>query len=180
MDQCDADGVYWLHDLDWGNVPSWLTALTALIAATIALATYGINSRTRRDAVKQARESQAVLVSAWSRQGETVTFRNASSATIYNAVATGVDIHHNTMDARQEVQQGEMGGRASVSVLGPGETVDISIVQWGGGAMGRREDFELAFTDNAGRHWVKPARAQLRELDQQPQEHYGFRRPYPW
>ena len=43
-----------------------------------------------------------------------------------------------------------------------------------------RARIEIAFTDAAGRHWVRRIDGRLEKLKQSPIVHYGLTRPLPW
>jgi hypothetical protein len=64
--------------------------------------------------------------------------------------------------------------RALIQVLPPGKF-------WLGGVDADRVEYttgvELAFTDNAGRHWIRSASGELRENDRDAIAHYGIE---PW
>lgn len=53
-------------------------------------------------------------------------------------------------------------------------------LSWGGGAMHSRPGVEIAFTDGAGRHWIRRASGKLESSSKDAVEHYGLPMPGVW
>lgn len=158
---------------------AWVSEVAAVAGAVVALSTFVIYVRVYRRDVNDRRQRQAELISAWA-SGPDVIFKNASTAPVYHVIATAVDVRGPAKDARKHVGQGLETSRAYCDPLLPGQERKVPFRAWGGGGAGRREDVEIAFTDNVGRHWCKPRAGELRRLRVAPLRYYGFGEPIGW
>jgi hypothetical protein len=166
--------------IDFGDLPTWLTAMTAVLAAIIGLRTYRGRTQDRKKELERDLRRQATTISAWISREAFVTFKNASTAPAYELVATCVNVASGDSDGRSEVPQGRLYRRTGLRILAPGESQECAIPDWGGGVPARRDSIELAFTDSNGTHWVRTGRGRLVEICANPLDYYGFRNPYPW
>ncbi|MEU6563909.1 hypothetical protein [Nocardia nova] len=77
-----------MSNLDWGAVPAWISAVSAVSALITALGALVYARRTWNKAAEEARRKQAELVAAWVQDGSGADFRccvrNASDLPIYD------------------------------------------------------------------------------------------------
>lgn len=60
----------------------------------------------------------------------------------------------------------------------PGRTT--AYLPWGGGDMYKRPGVEIAFTDSAGRHWIRRGDGKLESSKKDAIDHYGLPMPGVW
>lgn len=189
-----------LDDVDW---PAWFGAIGTVGAFCVLIVQVTAERRLRksaeRDALAHAERSQAQGVSAWyagedgrrlqsspdasedevlGRVPQTrVALHNASEEPVYEAVVWLVFIQGAAPKTGEEWSQLQTATpyRTILGVIPPGRwTVRFD---GGWGAMTARPGAEVAFTDRAGRHWVRRSQGQLERLPRDAVEHYGIARP---
>jgi hypothetical protein len=150
-----------LLTLDWGDVPTWVGALTTLGALIAAGALVKVelrrDRRTEREAQQrrdgQARAEQADLVAAWKDQKDSdswATIRNGSELPVYDVE---LELFETTGTVRQYTVE--------VGVVPPSDHMDIWVVQNSVGtdvhSPGRPREFavSITFRDTAGREWKR-------------------------
>lgn len=164
---------------NWGDVPTWLSAMAtvlalgfAAVAALAAQRVYRIESERDRISAEARREqeaflrrSQAALVSAWWgwRAGESggrsdrwgAFVRNASETPVYQTSLTVVDIHDPDVSERFELPIVPPGAEpafhpSSLTLQDGQHRVDYRV--------------EITFTDSAGGRWIRDQQGRLSEL----------------
>lgn len=157
-----------LGRIDWGDVPTWLSTVTSLLALTFAALAVVVARRTfriesERDRVTalardadeaRARQLQASAVSAWwgqrSPDGRWGLFvRNASQTPVYQSHLTIVE------DAEPDLST-----RVRLAVVVPSDTPTFHP---GPGDAGDRR-VAMTFTDAAGVRWLRDRYGRLTEL----------------
>jgi maltose-binding protein MalE len=154
--------------VDWSDVPSWVSAVSALFALVFAAAALVVSRRNfliesardrvdeaaRREQESFARRAQAARVSAWwetDRTGRVGVFvRNASNAPVYQAHLTVLSLDGRSPTAKIHNQ-----------VLPPGDEARFFPVPAGAGDSLR---VQLCFTDAAGVRWMRSPYGRLTEL----------------
>jgi arabinogalactan oligomer / maltooligosaccharide transport system substrate-binding protein len=167
--------------VQWGDVPSWFSALVTLAALVFAVVAVVVSRRTfrlesDRDLVNAAarQRSQAALVSAWWAKEEghqdrprghswAVHLRNASDAPVYKAHLTVMGMGEH---ARRKALE--------LSVVPPTQAPAIHAVEIPGAEEDKEHDslghplseyrVSLRFTDATGVRWIRDEYGSLREL----------------
>ena len=179
------DVVQDLRDAAWTGVGAVATAF-AVIVALGAL----IVDRRGRDA--DQRVAQARTVSGWvtgTRSGRpetpygsaipgntATTVVNSSTEPVYGVIVWLV-IYPAPLTGEELVPRVDM-PPATIGVLPPGR-YRVHLPEFAAG-MHRRPMVEIAFTDSAGRHWVRRWDGRLASLSRTPREHYGLPEPQNW
>jgi hypothetical protein len=158
------------------NLSTDIAVLAAVFAGWQGART-GSQARTARKAFNAQQQAQAEAISAWDTLTQ-VTFCNTSGAPAYHCIATLVNLRHESPKPVAKYRQ--EANRAYCDPLLPGERRLVTYKDHGGMFPGARFGVELAFTDNAGRHWLKPARGPLHRINESPLEHYGLTEPIDW
>jgi arabinogalactan oligomer / maltooligosaccharide transport system substrate-binding protein len=175
--------------LQWGDVPSWLSAgvtlaalVFAVVAVVVARRTYRlesgrdlVNAEARQQQDLFVRRSQAALVSAWWAKEDghqdrprdpswAVHLRNASDAPVYKAHLTVMGMGEH---ARRKALE--------LSVVPPTQAPTIHAVKIPTARGDRERDslghplseyrVSLRFTDSAGVRWIRDEYGSLRELE---------------
>ncbi len=157
----------------------WLTAYGTLLLFVVALAVWASDLWAKRRA---SAWDQAEQISAW-EEGEldtegpnaVVALLNESRNPVYHVVVTLVLMQGSgARDGRQAPE----GYQRHLRVLPPGKLYTLTRGDYGG--MSRRPAVEVAFTDQAGRHWLRNGEGALRRLKTSPEDHYGLDRPIAW
>lgn len=184
--------------LSWGDVPTWLAAIGTVGALIAAFIQIGTERRLRhdRELKEQARLISAITGPALrdaEAQAEAeaggpgwlggvpagvartaIDLINGSPEPVYRIVAGVVFVQGGaprSMEAffRTTTTQKPM---TTASVLPPSGTYRVWVhgfwLNAGGGGMGGRSAAEVAFTDRAGKHWIRRATGQLEELPEDP------------
>lgn len=142
-----------VHAIDWGDVPTWISAITtlgALVAAGVIV--YLEVRRDRRAAEQRAREDQANSVAAWhstETDGHHILVRNGSTLPVYRVVVGVVHNRGVTHEAVRMIPPGDF------RIPFPEEIED-----WP-----PHTDLRLWFTDTAGRSWRRRADGRLRQVE---------------
>lgn len=156
--------------------------------------------RVRDEANIEKRLGQARRISAWSvpldgdlppefrylehvNDPRQVNLTNSSTEAVYNVVAYLVWMQGAAPRTAEEIAKYSEGHRmrAIVQVLPPGNYKLVlpgpsNHPMQGQGHLG----LEIAFTDGAGRHWIRRAASgALKSLDTDPITHFGINRPLP-
>jgi len=163
---------------------AWSTfwqAIGTVAAVVVALGAvvFDVISRWR-----EGRRRQAELVAGWfdssSIQGDTspIVLVNSSRVPVYEVVVSLVLIQGaGPREGRQ--LSGEMSSyRVVVDTLPPGTWMTEMEGGWGG--MSRWPGVEVAFTDVAGRHWVRTADGAMRRLRVAPHTWYNIDPPFSY
>jgi hypothetical protein len=140
-----------VHEIDWGDVPTWLATAFAGIAAVFAYRAIALE-------FGRERQAQASKVGVWSVDGEGETephfaLRNASELPVYE---TSVYVFDEDFDETLvPVLQVFLGALAP----------SLEPVVWptAAGEPSRRYRYGVAFTDAAGKAWHRDATGRLRE-----------------
>jgi hypothetical protein len=188
--------------LSWGDVPTWLAAIGTVGALVTAFIQIGTERRLRheRELKEQARLISAITGPAL-RDAEAraeaeaggpgwiggvpagiartaIDLINGSPEPVYRIVAGVVFVQGGaprTLEAffRTTTTQKPM---TTASVLPPSGTYRVWVhgfwLNAGGGGMGGRSAAEVAFTDRAGKHWIRRATGQLEELPEDPIDYF--------
>lgn len=173
----------------WAGVGSFATLL-ALVVALGALV-LDRRERTRAERMRQARQVSA-WIDGWQASapetdygGPTSGFTNgvllnASDVPVYRLIAWLV-LYPGAPGTGEEVARGvgRGGGRPTmVGVLPPGQ-FRIYLPEFTPGMM-KQPAVEIAFTDSAGRHWIRRQDGVLKEIRKAPAYHYGLGEPLDW
>jgi hypothetical protein len=174
----------------WTAVGAFGAVLAAVgTIAAFAIAFYQIFSE-RRARRKDDRTAQARRISGWidgtlpdpsdaaAPLASPATLLNASDEPVYRVIAWLVLVQGAGPQTGEEMQQMAPFSPAMLAILPPGRYVVRLPGDWGG--MFRRPGVEVAFTDAAGRHWIRRATGRLEEIPNDPVEHYGVDRPVSW
>jgi hypothetical protein len=173
----------------WAGVGSFATLLAVIVA--LGALVLDRRERTRSERMRQARQ-----VSGWvewwqSSEPETddhgpihgftrATLLNASDVPVYRVIAWLV-LYPGAPGTGEEVARGiEHGGDGptTIGVLPPG-SYKIDLPEFAPGMM-KRPVIEVAFTDSAGRHWIRRQDGALKEIKKAPAYHYGLGEPLDW
>jgi hypothetical protein len=168
-------------DVHWAPIGTWLGALGTFAAVTIAL----VNSqRAERVRLEDERMLQARRAAAWMWSERVISgmdrviIENGSKQPLHEVVLTIVVLHGSGPHLGEEMWSGQFdpvpGG--IVTPLPPGRW-KIDVPPYSGG-MNKVPAVEMAFTDQAGRHWIRRAHGQLEEIPLDPITHYGIHRPF--
>jgi hypothetical protein len=175
--------------MDWTAVGS-IGTLLAFVVAFYAIV------RDSRGRAKAARRHQAEQVSAWidytsygckSPRGTNAIVLNGSGQPVYRGIIWLVRLQGGGGPATGEEMArwieshpdaSERGGPETLSVLPPGMSV-ACLPDWEGG-MSAMPGVEIAFTDAAGRHWIRRAEGGLENVSKEPAVHYGIGLPQSW
>jgi hypothetical protein len=146
--------------LDWGDVPTWIGAITTLCALLAAAYLVAIEvRRDRREADRQDRAEQADKVAAWfdDASGQ-LLLRNGSSLPIYNVLITIFP------------ESPELATIQPEGAVPPGDT----LLAYPPMVMNSftETSLRLMFTDTAGRSWERSFNGRLRRL---PNEYGRFK-----
>lgn len=179
----------------WAAFSAIATALAAVATvAAFGLAFYQIITelRARRE---DERMRQARRISSWvggmlradrhddaqsfaeGAEPTAATLLNASDEPVYRLVAWLVLVQGAGPRTGEEAVQSDM-RPAALSILPPGRYVIALPGGWGG--MSARAGIEIAFTDAAGRHWIRRALGQLQAVPADAVAHYGLEQPVNW
>jgi hypothetical protein len=189
--------------LSWGDVPTWLAAIGTVGALIAAFIQIGTERRLRheRELKEQARLIAAITGPAL-RDSEAEAEReaggpgwiggvpagvartaidliNGSPEPVYRIVA-GVVFVQGTAPRTMEDLLGHSSQESpmtTASVLPPSGTYRVWVrgyrLHAAGGGLGGRSAAEVAFTDRAGKPWIRRATGQLEELPEDPIEYFG-------
>lgn len=167
-----------------GDLAGWVTAVGtvgSLAALTVA------RIRDRAEARDQHRRAQAQLISGWYGGTERRTREiapdqappskmyvlNRSDAPVYRVVVTLAFLSGTPPKTGEEWvrQAGSMPFGKAFGSVPPGKyRIDVDS---GWAASGARPGVEVAFTDAAGRNWIRRADGRLNEIAQEAMTHYG-------
>ena len=191
--------IFWTAVQSIGTVAA---AVATFIAVVVALTALVLDRQTR---ARDAREAQARHISAW-LGGRGVRVSNASEQAIYRVVIWRVLSSGLAGPKTGE----EMFGRFDEAEVSPptklpaddtteddpqpafpfSEFLSLEIVPrgewtaemppWIGGGMFRSPGIEIAFTDSAGRHWIRRVTGSLEPISKDPTQHYGLFEPVHW
>ncbi len=180
-----------------GNWPEWFGALGTvgvLVAALIQIARERSRLRTdHKEQLARERRAQAELVSAWIGDVRTsndfnikigapsdiatnLELSNASGSPVYRAVLSVVDIQGIGWRGEGKAPDGY---QVCISIVPPGR-FHLTLHRGFGSGMGSHMAIEIAFTDAAGKYWVRRASGRLDELTVDPVTHYQVTRPVGW
>ena len=162
-----------------------VAAIVQSAGALAATGVFGVTAATFRRQLKDRQREQADHVAAWIGEPATtamlaptpdpgptpIALENSSAQPVYQAVVTLVFI---TGRAPYSDETGQR-FRKLLSIVPPGRwTAEVNRWEPGGG---RHPGVEIAFTDRAGRHWLRRATGDLIKLSRTPLEHYGLAVP---
>ena len=167
--------------------------LAASIAAVvISLAALAYTWWVRR---ADTRDTQSGRVAAWIAdwalaKPTAVIVRNGSDLPVYQSIAwlvlatgagpqTGEDLmaEFKRAVANEDLDLWmEMHRPAMIAVIAPGEQA-AELPPWPGGGMSTSPGVEIAFSDAAGRHWIRRVDGRLEGIPKEPWQHYGFGTP---
>ena len=105
------------------------------------------------------------------------TLHNGSSEPVYQ-VLVWLIIFYGSGPRTGEEQEPKPENPATLATLPPGTYLVPLPSDWVG--MYRHPGVEVAFTDAAGRHWVRRATGVLQEIPEDPVHHYGIPEPVAW
>lgn len=138
--------------VDWGDVPTWISAITTLGALIAAAVLIGVEVRRDRRGIQQAeRQDQADKVAAWkqgSRSTRHILVRNGSQLPIYKVLVLVVYSRGSKVLRVDSVPPGDHPLTFPDSMPGDPDAVDL----------------ELYFTDTAGRAWLRDSDGRLERL----------------
>lgn len=169
--------------IQWGDVAAWTQGVGTIGAVWVAFWQIRVERR-RRMALEErerisARRSQAERVAAWlgeeESSGQHIVLWNVSLLPVYEVVASLVMIQ-GAGPANGEGTPSDF--RVAASPLPTGRwyvTLPVEAGDWRG--MSREAGVEVAFTDSAGRHWLRRADGALEEIDTNAVDHYKLERP---
>jgi hypothetical protein len=179
-----------LRDQAWVAVGS----IGTLAAVIVALGAVALD---RRERTSEQRKRQARQVSAWiarlqvARPADddggpitgvtTAAVLNASDEPVYRVIAWLV-LYPGAPGTGEEVAHGISrggDGPATIGVLPPG-SFELDLPAFDPPGMMKRPAVEIAFTDAAGRHWIRRQNGQLDEIKKVPAFHYGLGEPLEW
>ena len=136
----------------------------------------------RRLETERARQQQAELISAWYGENGRIYLRNGSSSLVYEVVVAPVAIQGEPVRSLEEAVALTwmhswvvfIGLQPGVADYALGLPYDID-VKW-------HSALELAFTDQAGQHWLRRKDGRLEELPTAPVEYLKVEKPvdYKW
>ncbi len=172
-----------------GRVGSFATLLAVIVA--LGALVLDRRERTRAERMGQARQVSA-WVEWWSEsKPETddhgavagftrATLLNASEVPVYRVIAwlvlrgafgeeTGEEVARHNSDVRPPT---------TIAVLPPG-SYKIETQEFTPG-MHTEPAVEIAFTDSAGRHWIRRQDGVLKEIEKPLPYHYGLGEPLDW
>jgi hypothetical protein len=177
--------------MDWtavGSIGTFLAFVVAFFAIVIE----------RLERSRASRRRQAEQISGWldvesygcpSPRGSVATVLNGSGQPVYHVIvwlvslqggggpATGEEVAR-SIQAEPESDAWERTRPETLSVLPPGMSV-VCLPDWLGG-MHSVPAVEIAFTDAAGRHWIRRAEGELQKISKEPAFHYGIGLPQGW
>jgi arabinogalactan oligomer / maltooligosaccharide transport system substrate-binding protein len=151
---------------DWGDVPTWISAVVTLlalafaaVAAVAARRTYmieserdRINAQARQAQDAYLRRAQAALMSAWWSDADSGAYvRNASDSPAYQAFLT---VYNDTSHSVAKLD---------LPVVPPSDHAIMHQVELGQIVIGYR--VSLTFTDSSGVRWERDRYGHLIELD---------------
>lgn len=164
----------------------------SLVAVSISLAALAYTWWVRRI---DTRDNQSGRVAAWITDATfgnltTATVRNGSDLPVYRAIAwlvlgtgagprTGEDLMADLKRAATADEQDlwmATSRPTMLPVVAPGEQA-VELPTWTGGGMSQTPGVEIAFSDAAGRHWIRRVDGRLEHIDKEPWRHYGFGTP---
>lgn len=182
-----------------GIGPEWFSAVGTVGALLIALVLFGYQTWDRRRDAGERRRAQAELVGATmgpldrsNAQGNPMAGRtgidlfNNSPSPVYGLVIGVVFIQGTGPESMERwLELAGKSGRAipvtTTNILPPGAfRIWIDGVGWSS-ALSGHSGAEVAFTDRAGKHWIRRADGQLRELGEAPLDYFrrrGLLGPY--
>jgi hypothetical protein len=181
--------------IQWGDVATWVASVGTVAAVSVALWEV---LRQRRIENRRDRRAHAESISAWIAEerlpddietpgGTSVELENASQHLAYDVVVFQVYIQGagpttgedwgKILNQRQKPTNPRYPESpfAVLGVLQPGRSV--ADLDWLSSTMQGRLAVELAFTDRAGRHWIRRSTGELAEISQSPIDHYDIARP---
>jgi hypothetical protein len=162
-------------------VTDWIAAFSATAAAVGTVGTLGaalVQIKTERDERKRLarrmaereQRRQAETISGWladdAEMRTSIALSNQSEAPVYMAIVSLVMVQGSGPRFGEEMGSHLGGYRATLSVIPPGRC--FTTVEGGWGGMSKRAGVEIAFTDTAGRHWIRRANGALEELEREP------------
>ncbi len=176
--------------MSWGDLPTWITGIGTFGAVVVAL--YQVAKERQRRIAQEAenrqerRLAQARLVAAWvgsafesanvppawDGRAMQIQLVNGSAEPVYGLFACIVFIQaaaphtsENWLELYEDPRQ-QTPPLTTISLLPPGRwTVAVRQPEM---AMAGRFGAEVAFTDRAGRHWIRRPTGSLEELDTPP------------
>jgi hypothetical protein len=148
---------HWWHTVQWGNAPSWLSAIGTVLALGISLSLFRTQIMDRRRQQAERRIAQARLVSAWM---EDVDLGSGPYPALVLAVRNGSDqaVYSVSLSAA-------VGVRGTfvrwLSSMGPGEEREVRVSL---PAPPRSDETTPAilFTDSAGVQWLRTWAGELK------------------
>lgn len=173
--------------LEWlGQIgPDWFSAVGTVGALLVALVLLGFQLTDRRSEASQRRRAQAELIAAaldWSDKtrepmsSQRVLLFNASGNSVYSVVVGAVHLQgagvRTIEEAVERTAPDQPPPISTAAVLPPGKfrTTVRSVLH---SMLGARPAAEIAFTDAAGRHWIRRAAGQLEELKETPLRYFA-------
>lgn len=174
----------WVTGLNWGDVPTWVTAFGTVGAVVVALYLAGRDSRQR---ARERRRHQADNITGWLEfqshpdQPPTLslTILNGSSQLAYRVIASLVPVRGTAPpDWRNKGNHEPKDFREFVGELRPGTTTRA--IEYPGGGSFIRWAVELTFRDAAGQVWLRSADGRLNQIKDEPAAYYGLHEPLPW
>jgi len=176
--------------IEWNAVGAIGTAIGA-VGTVFLFAVALLALRSDRDARRrELREAQARKVSAWIDSysmpaGSPVAIGvaaavllNSSDGPVYHVIVWLVVSYGSGPRTGEEVGDREDWRPAAIDVLPPGRS--SAELPWFGGGMHTRTGVELAFTDSAGRHWIRRVDGRLEESQVPPVSRYKIVEPLEW
>lgn len=176
------------HTVDILSSQAWVAVGSIATAVAVIVALVQVYGE-RKSRLEAETQGQASLVATWlggrPPRGQAVptgdlgvTLRNASSEPVYDVVVWLVLVQG--AGPRSGEESAKVGGMrpATLAILPPGSYWS-SVGGWSPG-MYARPGVEVAFTDAAGRHWVRRAHGRLDQLASDSVTHYGLSRPVDW
>ena len=162
--------------MDWTAIGAIATAAGVLLALGLAL-------WQGRERQADERRAQAERISAWFEphpgpgpdlEHIDATLANSSAVPVYSVLARVVSVQ-GTYAHRGE---GAPGFPSAYWVLPPGRHA-VRLGGWSAGMHGHPA-VELAFTDAAGRHWIRRGDGTLQTIRDDPLTHYKLPSPPIW
>jgi hypothetical protein len=166
-----------LRDQVWVGI----SAIATAAAVVVALATVISDQRSRS---AEAEKAQARRIVAWvndvsdDEKGPTVAvLRNSSDEPVYRLLAWLAYYPGPTSEIL--ARGGHNNSTPSPYLIVPPGNFQIELPPFVHG-MHKRPLVEIAFTDAAGRHWIRRQNGSLERIGKSAVEHYGFSEPLDW
>ncbi len=181
-----------LDTFSWAAIEAGATAIAALTGTLALIVTVGAFAAEQRARREERTYGQARLVAGWieaTGRDNRGVLSNESDSAVTNVIVWLVAIQGAAWGSGEEAAKGLSIDDAedvratllpeTLAILPPGRWAVAKQVDVPGG-MFLRWGLEVAFTDSAGRHWIRRAAGSLEAIKQDPATHYGVGQPQDW